>query len=156
MAKTRKTRLLSEAKRREILALVTAGYSMAGAARYIGCTALTIERELAGSPSFQKKLLQAELAAELEPLRAVRAAASENWRAAVWLLERTRPEQYARRPNKAINANDMAYLAEQFAEALSQEVDDPKVRQRVMERLESIDLHAQHESEATQSLRRAK
>ena len=51
------------------------------------------------NPEFFEDLRKAELAAQIVPLHALRKAASNNWRAAAWLLERTQPNAFGpRRP----------------------------------------------------------
>lgn len=144
-SKAGRPRILDDAKRREIAALVSAGYGIAGAARYLRCSARTIRREIGRNAEFREQLSKAGLSAELEPLRAIRSAAGKNWRAAAWLLERTDPDKYARRAAKAYTEADMAYLAEQMAVALIEEVSDPALCARVMARLQTIDVRAGRE-----------
>ncbi len=154
-SKAGRPRLLDETKRREISALVSAGYGIAGAARYLGCSARTIRRESKRNEEFREQLQKAELAAELEPLRAIRSAAGKNWRAAAWLLERSDPDKYARRSAKSYTEADMAYLAEQMALALAEEVKDPAAYARLLARLKAIDFSARREERAAKPVRRA-
>ena len=96
MAKGGRPRTLDEVKQREVCALVSAGCSLAGAGRYVNCSVKTIRREAERDPAFGDHLRKSQLAAQLEPLRALRGKANTHWRAAAWLLERVDPEQFAR------------------------------------------------------------
>lgn len=100
-------RLLDEQTRREICGLVATGYSMSAAAKYIGCDRGTLRREIQRNQEFAQRIGRAELEAEYEPLHAIQDASRKSWRAAAWLLERTRPEQYSR---AAINLVKMETL----------------------------------------------
>src|SRR5262245_30409408 len=85
-------RILNDAKCQEVCSLVTAGCGIEDAARHVGCVPKTIFREARRNPDFGKSLKEAQTAAELTPLNAMRDAAKQNWRAAAWLLERTNPQ----------------------------------------------------------------
>lgn len=52
MAKGGRPRVLDEIKRREVCALISAGYSMAGAASYVNCSEKTIRREAERNSQF--------------------------------------------------------------------------------------------------------
>ena len=93
MATTGRPRALNEDKRKQVCGLVASGCGMDHAARHVGCSVRTIRREALRNPAFGEKLRRAELAAQLQPISAVRSAASKNWRAAAWLLERTQPRR---------------------------------------------------------------
>ena len=80
-------RKIDEAKRREICALIAVGCGIEAAARYVGCSAATVRRELDRDEDFRRAFASAELTCRIEPLRALRAAAATHWRAAAWLLE---------------------------------------------------------------------
>ena len=92
-------RALDDTKRREVCALISTGCGFDAAADYVGCNPVTIRREAMRNPDFFEDLRKAELAAQIVPLQAMRKAASSNWRAAAWLLERTQPDAFGpRRP----------------------------------------------------------
>jgi hypothetical protein len=90
-------RQLDDPKRREILALVSSGCTVAEAARYVGCAASTIHRERKQNQEFRTQLRKAQADAETHALRAMRAAIDKHWGAAGWWLERTNPDRFARR-----------------------------------------------------------
>lgn len=127
-------RHLDEVKRREIIALVTAGCSVADAARYVGCAASTIHRERHQNEPFEKSLRQAQLDAQLEPLRAMRIAASTHWRAAAWMLERTCPDRFARRPANEFRKQKAQALISQIHAAIDDEVLTPSQNFRLKKR----------------------
>ena len=94
--RTGRPRQLDDPKRREILALVSSGCTIAEAARYVGCAASTIHRERKQNQEFRTQLRKAQADAELHPLRAMRAAIDKHWGAAGWWLERTNPKRFGR------------------------------------------------------------
>ena len=94
---TGRPRFLDDAKCREICALLSVGCRPDTAAFYVGCTVVTIRRELQRNPDFRQRYREAQVAARVGPLRALRSAAQTHWRAAAWLLERNYPQEFARR-----------------------------------------------------------
>ncbi len=83
-----RTRVLDDENKREVVALVTAGMSMEKVARYVGCARKTIYRARQVDKEFDFRLRRARMAADLNPLEAMRRAAGTHWRAAAWMLER--------------------------------------------------------------------
>ena len=117
-------RVLDDLKRREICALVTAGCSISSAANYVGCNRATIRREELRDPEFAHQLRRSELEAELNPLRTMQMAASTHWRAAAWLLERTKPELYARAAANLIRMETVHDLVNRLLEVIAEELAD--------------------------------
>ncbi len=124
-------RVLDEGKQREVCALVSSGCSVTAAARYVDCAPNTIRRAADRDEAFGQRLREARLAAQLSPLRAMRKAAATHWRAAAWLLERTDPDQFARRPPPAFRPKQAQALAHDVLAILSAEIEDPLLLQRV-------------------------
>ncbi len=135
MSSTGRPRLLDEEKRRHICALVGAGCGVQDAARHIGCSVNTIRRELLRNPEFKKRLRDARLHSQLEPLRAMRAAAATHWRAAAWMLERTNPRQFARSSLKGYNFEEVQELFDDAIDVACEEINDDDVRRRVCRNL---------------------
>jgi hypothetical protein len=98
---------LDDEKCTEICDLVTAGHSVAAAARLMGCNVKTIRRHAQRDDRFGRLLRAAELAAQNDPLKLMRRAAGGSWRAAAWLLERTDPERYAKQPTATCRPQDV-------------------------------------------------
>jgi len=117
-------RVLDEVKRGEICALISVGCSLEAAARYVGCNPSTIRREAVRNDEFYKRLRNAEVAAEIKPLNALQRAAATHWRAAAWLLERTRPDRFAKFPPHMVRIDDAQQLLEHFLEIVAQELPD--------------------------------
>jgi IS30 family transposase len=118
MAKAGRPRALDDVKRREVCALVAAGCTLAGAGRYVNCSAKTIRREAERNTDFGEQLRRSQLAARLEPLRALRAKANTHWRAAAWLLERVDPEQFARYDAKLLTPEEVGDLLDNIRDTL--------------------------------------
>src|SRR3954452_8305641 len=96
MSRTGRPRVLDDAKCRDVCTLTTIGFSIENVARFVGCAATTIRRELARNPKFQEQFRKANLAREIGPLNNIRQTALTNWRAGVWYLERINPYTFAR------------------------------------------------------------
>jgi hypothetical protein len=125
MAKEGLPRALDEVKQREVCALVAAGYSLAGAGRYVDCSAKTIRREAKRDANFGEHLRRSQLAAQLEPLQALRGKATTHWRAAAWLLERVDPEQFARYDSKLLTPEEVGDLLTNVSQTLERVLKDP-------------------------------
>jgi hypothetical protein len=130
-----KPKLLDDAKRREICALLTAGYPMYAAADYVGCSARTIKREIRRNTEFGDRVRRAAIAGQLDPLSTVRNAARSDWRAAAWYLERTNPDQFVKRNPVLIKPEDMLEQMEGLAEKMLLEVKDGGTRDRILHRM---------------------
>jgi hypothetical protein len=100
-------RILDDAKRREICALLSAGLEFHETARYVGCTPRTIRREISRNAVFRREVHDALLVARVAPEKLLRQAAGRNWRAAAWLLERTDPVAYSRRAPAGCSLEDL-------------------------------------------------
>lgn len=117
-------RVLDDVKKREIAALLSTGYSLHSAARYVGCSPKTIRREMERDEEFNERLRKAKLAARLEPLRALRNKASTHWRAAAWLLERIDPEQFARYDQRLYRPEEVSDLLANIRATLDHHLKD--------------------------------
>ncbi len=148
MAKTGRPRALNDDKRGQICGLVASGCALDHAARHVGCSVRTIRRETVRNPAFGESLRRAELSAQLQPLNSLRAAASKNWRAAAWLLERTKPDQFARRDPSALTPDALSAAIDNILEAIVDEIDDADIRGRVYRRILAISTREQLETAA--------
>jgi hypothetical protein len=131
-------RVLDDVKRREICALMTAGYDLSGAAQYVGCSTWTIRREIELNEEFAERFRKASLAAELEPLNFIRHNARSNWRAAAWYLERHNPQRYAKRNPVLVNPQEMVELMKTLSHIVFNQVRSKRVRNRILRRLMEI------------------
>jgi hypothetical protein len=137
MAEPGRPRKLDEGKLREIAALVSAGYSLAGTAEYVGCSIHTIRRELKRNKEFAEKVRKNQLYAELDPLNTIRHLGKTNWRAAAWYLERTRPDRYQRQNPALLRPSDLQDFLQQLFEIVGKEVTDEEVLGRIGQRLQA-------------------
>jgi hypothetical protein len=143
--------VLDDKKRRQIIALLANGSSRRMAARFVGCAASTITRTAMREPEFAQQLITAEQNADIDALRALRAAASKDryWRAAAWLLERRNPEEFARRPLHLFTADRIAQMMAQIAEVLDKDLPEENY-QRVMAKITQLVEQCREESQALQ------
>jgi hypothetical protein len=119
-------RKLCEIKQRDLCALISSGCTLPVAARHVGCSVFTIRREARRNPRFQERLRLSQLTTELTPVTTLRRAASTAWRAAAWLLQRTQPQNYARRSADAFGHHDLAELIERICDCIRDETHDSR------------------------------
>jgi hypothetical protein len=124
-------RSLDPARCSEICALVAAGHRLAAVARLMGCSVKTIRRQARRDQQFASELKTAELAACNDPLRLVKRAAADNWRAAAWLLERTDPDRFARQPPATCRPEQVEDAFVRLTEAALVAINDEKLRRTV-------------------------
>jgi len=124
MPKVGRPPVLDDAKRREILAILSVGCSRRSAAQYVGCSPKTIQNTAERDPEFAQRLQHAGQASEIEFLRSIKKAAKKEqyWRAAAWALERLNPEDFAKRPVGTLTLEQVRVLLIQLAEIVLQEV----------------------------------
>ncbi len=136
MAKRGRPNLLDEVKKGQILTILSLGGSRAMAARFVGCTPRTIRNESQRDPEFAAALAKATDATELGYLQSIRKAAQEarHWRAAAWVLERTRPQRYAPRRPDTITFAQMRRFISELVEIVTGEV-PARYRKRILQRL---------------------
>ncbi|TWU25913.1 hypothetical protein [Bythopirellula polymerisocia] len=125
-------------KRREICSLIGIGAGFDEAARHVGCSVATIRREANRDPLFAEQLAVAETAAGLSPLRALRSAASTNWRAAAWLLERTCPERFARRKPELLQPSEVRTMLDEIASIMADEITNKAELKNMCQRLDEL------------------
>ena len=132
--------VLDEFKRREILALLSAGCSRRMAARYVGCSPRTIQNTADRQPEFAERLRKAEYKAEIGYMKNIQAAARKEqyWRAAAWALERRNPEDFAARRPDVITIDQIKTLLAQFAEMIVEEVPVAEYRKNILKKLEAM------------------
>jgi hypothetical protein len=93
-------RALDQQKKVELCDLVHHGATVEEAADTIGVSLRTVQREAKFDEDFDHELKLA-LGGAPDPLKLMQRAARAHWRAAAWLLERTDPEHYGRRPKSS-------------------------------------------------------
>lgn len=128
-------RKLSESKQAEVCALIRAGCTMAATARYVGCSPLTIQREARRNPEFNEKLRNIRYDVELNPVLTLRDAAINDWRAAAWILERTQPQHYAKRPANSFSPQEVAELLDRVCDIIRQETRNAQQSARIKRRI---------------------
>jgi len=131
-------RVLCEAKLGEICALVSAGSSIEAAARYVSCSVLTIRREARRNRQFHESLRRSRISAELNPIQMMRSAATSEWRAAAWLLERTQPQRFAKRPPNSFSQEEVVELLGRVCDVIRQETRDAEKFARIKRRVVAL------------------
>lgn len=126
---------LDEAKKREIVAILTVGGKRITAADYVGCAVCTIARTAERDLDFADALRQAKSRHEIVNLQNIQDAGKKSWRASSWLLERSFPNRYGKRPPRTMTAEDLGYVVAQFAKIVADEVSTATDRKKVLARL---------------------
>lgn len=114
-----RNRILTPELRVQLCQLVRESATLVEAAEALGVSLRTVQRERKYDEDFDHELRLA-LSLPPDPLKLMQAAARTHWRAAAWLLERTRPEQYARRPSNMANAGQVNRAVNAVMEAVLQ------------------------------------
>jgi hypothetical protein len=128
-------RALDDVKRGEFIALVTAGWGIQTAARYVGVSTRTVHRELIRNKQFWDEFRRAEHASRLEPLDTVRKAVKHNWRAAAWMLERKSPRDFQRFHPRMIDPMDVEEMFDRIFHVIKQSIPDPHLREKALRRI---------------------
>ncbi|WP_428305989.1 hypothetical protein [Lacipirellula sp.] len=104
-------RVLDEAKKARLCELVALeSYTVESAAESLDVSLRTVQRERRSDQDFDHELRLA-LQQTPDPRKLMEQAARTHWRAAAWLLERTKPEEFARKP---VNMTSLKLVATAF------------------------------------------
>ena len=95
-------RFFDDRRKGELRDLIERGASLEEAAEAMDVSLRTVQREMKLDDDFHHEVRLA-LRAAPEPEKLLKGHARTHWRAAAWLLERTNPETYARRPVNTAN-----------------------------------------------------
>lgn len=147
MAASRKKRVLDEDAQREVCAMITVGCSRAAAARLIGCTSNAIAGLAGRDELFGERLQRAEMKREFGPLAKIHALSEKNWRAAAWVLERLRPQDYAARKPAVITPEQMLQIGEMFKQSLERHIQNPAEKESFVERFIEVLQKFEQQSE---------
>ncbi len=128
-------RALDSNKKRLVCDAVSRGATLAEAAVTIGVSLRTVQREARLDPRFDQQLRLAHND-KPDPLILMHSAARTHWRAAAWLLERTDPERYAKRPASAVSPQQFQAALNFILEA-ALEATPPEHRAAVYEHVEA-------------------
>jgi hypothetical protein len=111
---------LDEARRHEVLSILSLGCTFAVAAQRVGCAVSTIHRTIERDPTFAAAVAHARSEAELAHMQNLRkAGATERyWRASAWALERLDPNTYHPGHARSITAEQLALVLTQLARAI--------------------------------------
>lgn len=123
--------ILTPAKRGLACQLAALGLPRREVALRLGCSPRTLRRERQRNPDFERLYDEAEAATLGRPLDHLKRLAETNWRAAAWLLERTKPRKFASRRPMALRPYDFDEACRQIVEAALREVADPELRSRL-------------------------
>ena len=123
MSNPGRPKTLDDEKQKSVCSLLAAGASLRQAAHFVDCDPQSIRREAERNDDFRRLLAKAKSEANIEPLKTLRHAAKNDWRAALHWMERLDPDRFAR-PNATVvtqrEANQfVADLVESIEEAVS-------------------------------------
>ncbi|MBV9173618.1 MAG: hypothetical protein JOZ81_26440, partial [Chloroflexi bacterium] len=94
---------LTPERQERVLAAIGAGATRKAAASYAGVDESTLYRWLKRNASFASLLRAREDEVEVRACAEIQQAASADWRAAAWWLERRRPADYGRTDRVDLN-----------------------------------------------------
>ncbi len=129
---------LDSAKQDQICALITVGCTRRTAAQHTGVSCTGIRNLARRDREFADRLQRAEMLREANALKHIYNAGAKNWRTAAWLLERTFPDDYARKRPKSFSYDEARGLMEEVWETLAQYITDREARQEAYDRVTNI------------------
>ncbi|MDO4549662.1 MAG: hypothetical protein Q4C96_00245 [Planctomycetia bacterium] len=135
-----KATVLDWKKQKVILAILSIGCSRRTAARYVGCSPISIQVTANKDPKFKEALAQAENNAEIESMRCIHNAAQQEryWKAATWMLERLNPEDFGKKMPDSLPPAEIAKIITRLAEIIVEEVKIPSIRKKILQKVETL------------------
>jgi hypothetical protein len=130
-------RSLTLKKQQELLAHVAHGGTVEEAAQIVGVSLRTVQREAKDNEHFDHDLRLAEHTASADPEKLMQRAARSHWRAAAWLLERTKPDQYGKRPPNSCSPENVLDIASWLIETALESV-SPEHRELLYRRMQTV------------------
>ena len=128
--------VLDDFKRAKICGLIASGVSLKRAARSVGCDPATIRDEAQRNPAFRAELAQFRAEAETMPMKVLRdAAASGNWRAAAWWMQRVESGSGGRHSANVFGKREANRFVGDLIEILDRVVIHPLERRQLDELL---------------------
>jgi hypothetical protein len=124
-------------RRRELLEHVSQGATVEEAAQIVGLSLRTVQREARHNEHFDHDLQLALHAAPVDPHKMVLRAARTHWRAAAWLLERTDPDRFAKRPPNSCSYGTLQDISDWLIET-ALEATPPEHREGVYRRMRGV------------------
>ena len=118
--------------------MVACGCTIEAAARYVCCNVVTIRREARRNPEFHELLRKATIRAQVTPVNVLHDAASSDWRAAAWLLERTDPHRFAKRAAQTFSEAEVRDLLGRVCDAVRRELRDKPAYARIKRHVKTI------------------
>jgi hypothetical protein len=133
-------RILDEAKRNTILALLSVGCSRRTAAGYVNCDPKTIYNTAERDFDFSERLSRAENASEFKLLARIVKAGNDpkHWRAAAWSLERMFPDRFGVRTPETVTPKQLAEFTSRLMEMLVEEIPVAAYRKKILARLDEF------------------
>jgi hypothetical protein len=123
--------------RQEVIHHVHHGATVEEAARIVGVSLRTVQRAAKGDDDFHHDLHLALHHSQIDPQKLVERAARTHWRAAAWLLERTRPHEFAKRPPNSCSPETLQDMNDWLIET-ALEATPPEHRTAVYRRMRSV------------------
>jgi hypothetical protein len=121
----------------EFLDHIGQGATVAQAAHIVGTSLRTVQREAKLNDDFHQDLKLALEIAPVNPERLMGQAARAHWRAAAWMLERSEPERYGKRPPHSCSVENLQGIMTQLIE-LALETTPAEQREAAYGRMRSV------------------
>lgn len=129
---------ITEEQKTQICAMAGVGCSLRTATRLAGCADSTVRSLLRRDRAFENRYRKSLQSCELMALRHVQLAGEKNWRAAAWLLERMRPNDYGSPKPDIMTPHQAQLVLSQMGEIKVREVKNPEDRRRARQALREV------------------
>ena len=132
---------VSDSQKRGIVAGISVGLSRLSACKYANITVFDLESAMKSDIDFFRAVRRAEEEAEIFYLQRIRTAASQkdqNWRAAAWWLERSRPDRYGRTKPDAITEEQLQTFLMQVLDIIAASVQDADLSASILDKISGV------------------
>lgn len=136
----KKSNLLDEKQKNEVIAILTVGCSRKTAARYVGSTASAILETARTDTAFAEKLQHAQEQAEIASMKNIHNAAKQEryWKASAWILERKNPEEFRLQSPDTLSAEQVEMIVTYLSRMIVEEIKSPTQRKKILAQLETF------------------
>ncbi len=155
MSERGRRKVIDQRVRDLIVTLVRTGFTLKQAAEHARIGQSTLFDNLKQDSAFAKEIRDAQVYQHLFPLSRMLEHSKTSWRAAAWILERTKPDRYGRRAPRTLTQADFRMVMELVLRSAMEGVQNAEDRARVVHNVERMVGQLDEASDTSPRVRRA-